>query len=245
MDSYRKRVYSNYVEAIYENHNAFDELSFKRLERVLRQVYSKYLPKDRTARILDIGCGPGYLVSALRAMGYVNVEGVDASESQVAIARSRGLNVTQCDLFRFLADHNDAYDAIVATDVMEHLYKDEILSLLDVANTSLTSEGVFICAVPNANSPFAARQRYVDLTHELSFTEETLKEIFTITNFSVLQICGERVTPRTLKAVIRYAMNALFKAAWRLFMIAELGSHVMKVPLEYKLIGVAGRRQHA
>ena len=114
--------------------------------------------------------------------------------------------------------------------------------MLDIANKALRPEGIFICAVPNANSPFATRLRYIDLTHELSFTEESLREIFEVTNFRVFHIGGEKVKPRTIKAVIRYVMSAFLKFVWKLFMIAELGRPAARLSLEYKLIAAARKR---
>lgn len=239
MDVYREKIYSKYVDALYKNLNKFDESAFKRNAKTISQIYSKSLPKNRSALILDLGCGPGYFVYALKTMGYTNVEGIDTSEQQVAIAKGYGLNVIQCDLFEFFLDKNQQYDVIIATDILEHLTKNEIIELLDIANKALRPEGIFICAVPNASSPFGTRLRYVDLTHEVGFTEETLKEIFEVTNFKVSHISGEKVRPRTIKAVIRYGVSAFFKFIWKLFMIAELGSQAIGVPLEYKLIGIA------
>lgn len=242
MDGYREKIYPRYIDALYNNVNRFDESAFKQYARTYAQIYSRFLPQNRSAKILDVGCGPGYFVYALKTMGYTNVEGIDTSEQQVAIAKGYGLNVTQFDLFEFLLDKNQQYDVIIATDILEHLTKNEIVELLDIANKTLRPEGIFICAVPNANSPFATRLRYIDLTHELSFTEESLREIFEVTNFRVFHIGGEKVKPRTIKAVIRYVMSAFLKFVWKLFMIAELGRPAARLSLEYKLIAVARKR---
>jgi SAM-dependent methyltransferase len=48
--------------------------------------------------VLDVGCGPGRLVAALRDRG-VRVLGIDAAPSAIAHARSRGRRVTQRSVF--------------------------------------------------------------------------------------------------------------------------------------------------
>ena len=72
----------------------------------LRQVSSEYapdytiapylakvLPQDKSAKILDIGCGMGQMLHALRVLGYENVYGVDISDEAVEHCRALGLNV--------------------------------------------------------------------------------------------------------------------------------------------------------
>jgi 2-polyprenyl-3-methyl-5-hydroxy-6-metoxy-1,4-benzoquinol methylase len=239
MNSYRAKIYSKYNETFYSHLNKCGESAYRQTSKTLRRLYKKFLPENRSAQILDIGCGTGYFLYALKTMGYTNVEGIDISEQQVTIAKSLGLNVTQSDIFEFLRDKNQQYDVIIATDLLEHLTKNEIIELLDSANKAMRPEGIFMCAVPNASSPFASRCRYIDFTHETGFTEETFKEIFEVTNFKVSHIMGEKVRPRTIKAVIRYVMSGCFKFVWKLFMIAELGSQAGGTPLDYKLICIA------
>lgn len=42
--------------------------------------------RDRTARILDVGCGSGQVGHALAAWGYVAVDGVDLSPAMLTVA---------------------------------------------------------------------------------------------------------------------------------------------------------------
>ena len=43
--------------------------------------YLKYIPQDRTSRILVISCGPGYFVNLLNSKGYYSVLGIDSYPS--------------------------------------------------------------------------------------------------------------------------------------------------------------------
>jgi 2-polyprenyl-3-methyl-5-hydroxy-6-metoxy-1,4-benzoquinol methylase len=83
------------------------------------------LNKNRNKKILDIGCGNGWLANGLIAQGY-DVYGIDASESGVEIANRTNngrffiQNVEENDLP--LPLRNIAFDTIISTEVIEHLY---------------------------------------------------------------------------------------------------------------------------
>lgn len=51
---------------------------------------ARYVPKG-VGPLLDAGCGTGLSGSALNALGYANIEGLDLSEEMLAIAGSRGV----------------------------------------------------------------------------------------------------------------------------------------------------------
>jgi len=55
---------------------------------------------DRSARILDLGCGHGAFIYFLREAGYTDVVGVDKSPEQVAEAKRLGIDgVHEADLW--------------------------------------------------------------------------------------------------------------------------------------------------
>lgn len=60
--------------------------------------FERSLLRLTDAPVLDIGCGPGRHVAALRDSG-VEVLGIDRCSTVVAHARARGLPVTRCDVF--------------------------------------------------------------------------------------------------------------------------------------------------
>jgi len=56
------------------------------------------LLRDVRGPVLDIGCGPGRLVEALRARG-IEVLGIDAAPTAIACARAHGREVVQRSVF--------------------------------------------------------------------------------------------------------------------------------------------------
>jgi len=79
--------------------NNFDAKHFGWVYRVRRELEKRRLRAWLTsvaedAAIVDVGCGDGFHLDVLRAAGFQNVRGIDASERAVARARDAGLDVT-------------------------------------------------------------------------------------------------------------------------------------------------------
>jgi SAM-dependent methyltransferase len=112
-------------------------------------VVLKFLPKGEKLRILDIGCGNGYLCGRLLALGH-EVVGIDLSEQGVAIARKSYPNAR----FEVLGAITDVletlgekpFDVVVSTEVIEHLYAPR--TFVDGCFGALRSGGRLIVTTP-------------------------------------------------------------------------------------------------
>lgn len=117
------------------------ENSYAVQERYFRKNYLKYMPENRSACIVDLGCGMGHFLNFARKSGYKNVVGCDASKECVDFCKKRKFEVVQKSIFTFLKGKENCYDTIVFNDVIEHLYKDEIIEILDLIYTALKPGG--------------------------------------------------------------------------------------------------------
>jgi SAM-dependent methyltransferase len=97
------------------------------------------------SRVLDLGCGPGWVALELRAMGH-DVTGVDAVEHPGV--RDRVARFVRADLDRGIPDDiGDGFDVAIAADVFEHVREPERL-LHEVADR-LTPDGTVLASIPN------------------------------------------------------------------------------------------------
>ena len=77
--------------------------------------------KDKTAKIIDVGCGTGLVGEKLKAKDFINFDGLDISKDMLSIAKSRGYrNLFLGSLNKQLPVLDDAYDAAMCVGVFTH-----------------------------------------------------------------------------------------------------------------------------
>lgn len=139
-----------------------------------------WLPHRRDVRILDFGCGWGNQLLSLWSAGYRNIEGVELAREQAEIAarcaRNRVKIVCQ-DGRELLAREKGSYDLIIINDVLEHIPRDEALSLLSSARDAVVPGGTVVIRVPNMANILAAYSRYLDVTHLTGYTEFSVMQL--------------------------------------------------------------------
>jgi SAM-dependent methyltransferase len=111
--------------------------------------YRFALPYCSGKEVLDVACGAGYGTAVLAA-GARRVVGVDRDAEAVAYARSRyaadNVEFREGDALA-LADPDDAYDAVVSFETIEHV-PDQERFLAEVARV-LRPDGVFVVSTPH------------------------------------------------------------------------------------------------
>jgi SAM-dependent methyltransferase len=210
---------------------------------------SEILPTiARDASILDVGCGAGLLVNALRQAGFTNVVGVDPTESLVHVAAARGLpcRVVSDDFVeKASSDQNGWHDVIFLLDVLEHIPVNRQLGFLHGLRGMLRPGGRLVVSVPNASSTVAARWRYNDWTHTSAFTEHSLRYILISAGFGEPRFMSHEFFHRprlpflVRPGVLFWWMHRGFRLLRRLEVVAELGPQGWTIPLTVNLLATA------
>jgi SAM-dependent methyltransferase len=205
--SFRDELYASYT--LHPTHATSEKTAG--YDRVYARYLRDWLPTDRAAPVLDLGCGDGKLLAFLGSQGFRDVLGVDRSPVQVERGRrlAPAARVLLDDGAGVLRRSAGAFGVIFCIDVLEHLTRDELLETLRLIAAALRPGGVLIAQVPNAESPFHGSIRYGDLTHEIAFTAEVLQHLFAATGFA-------RADFRECGPVAKDVRGALRLAAWRL-----------------------------
>lgn len=183
------------------------------------RLIAPHLPRNLDAAILDCGCGEGYILSWLKARGYYRASGIDASPEEVGAAQALGLPVECGDFAPALAARAGSIDFLVFRNVLEHLHKGEVVAVLSAAQRALRPGGSVWIQVPNAESPFGARLRYADFTHELAFTRDSIAQVLRATGFKGVHVAPVRAGFKGLRGLLWKGMEAFYK----LMLTAELG----------------------
>ena len=202
------------------------EADVMRMKRWLCIYLQDDLPLDATTPILDVGCGFGFALHALRELKFSDVRGLEVSKEQAAIAVRAGFHVDVVEDSReYLGRHRGAFGAILLMDVLEHIPPPEQIPFLRVLREALLPGGRVILTVPNANSVLASRWRYIDFTHHASFTEHSLFFVLKNAGFDGIRMDNskglgpfphgwwKRAQRDTLrKWLVRFAWSQVFKA---------------------------------
>jgi 2-polyprenyl-3-methyl-5-hydroxy-6-metoxy-1,4-benzoquinol methylase len=140
-----------------------------------RRILAPHLPENKEIAVLDLGCGMGFALLALKQLGFKNVFGIDIDPGQVESSRAKGLEVTLCaDSVEYLTSNPSRFGLILALDLLEHVEVAQQLEFVGAIASSLQPGGRLFGTTPNANSTLAARCRYLDWTHRTAFTEQSL-----------------------------------------------------------------------
>lgn len=152
--------------------------------------------------ILDIGCGEGHTGAWLKSIGKAHeVHGIELMPDAAKLAGQRLDSVTvgsieELDLTQFA----DAFDCILATEVLEHLI--DPWQVLTRLQSVLKPGGYIIASVPNIRHlrllwslVVQGEWRYtshgpLDKTHLRFFTRKSLARLFTESGYKV-----ERIQP--------------------------------------------------
>ncbi|MDH3654057.1 MAG: class I SAM-dependent methyltransferase [Myxococcales bacterium] len=110
-------------------------------------------------RVLDFGCGGGFLIPALsRVAG--EVYGVDFSPTSIELTRERSASISN---FRGAYSPIEAldmglkFDGILAVEVIEHLSDEQLAGTMDIIKRMLEPGGVIVFTTPNDEDLSASR----------------------------------------------------------------------------------------
>lgn len=203
---YRDLLYTGYYSTQSgRNHTSLELSKFNEEKFQFTNEIIPLLQVDKTIQILDIGCGTGSLLAALKEKGYHAIQGIDISQEQVDIAHSLGMNEVICiNLNDFLKQSNELFDVICGMDIIEHFTKDELVELLLLLKTKLKPSGKLIFRTPNLDAPFASIYAHGDFTHENFMNANSANQLLLATGFINITIQPALIiTKGLIKEIIR------------------------------------------
>ncbi|ESP63127.1 3-demethylubiquinone-9 3-methyltransferase [Smithella sp. ME-1] len=100
----------------------------------------------KNLKILEIGCASGDLLSFIKDEGAF-VKGLEISDFAAELARKRGLDVATGTIESFIIETSEAFDVVIAMEVIEHIQKPtEFISLVEKL---IKPGGVLLLSTPN------------------------------------------------------------------------------------------------
>ncbi len=97
-----------------------DGLNYESPTRIA-QLLSRHLP-DRSAAILDVGCGTGLTCVYLADAGYRNLDGIDISPDMIRVCAQRGIyrELLVGDINQPLEREDASYDGVISSGTFTH-----------------------------------------------------------------------------------------------------------------------------
>lgn len=221
---YRKKYYDSYNTSF---NSQISKIDAKIIDSLFAHYDHKVLPHlnnfAKDSLILELGCGPGYLLDYLKLNGFNNITGVDISREQVELANSKGHNVLLDDIFNYLRNSSNKYDIIFAFDLIEHFTKDELLELTNLIYNSLSDAGLFIIRTPNGQGYFSGHIIYGDLTHQTIFTPNSLTQLLVNAGFNSVEFNENAPVKKNLTGIVRATLWSIIKSILNFTLMIENG----------------------
>lgn len=187
--------------------------------------YTPWLPADRGAVVVDVGCGPGRVLAFLASRGYRRLEGFDRDAGAVALARSRvsaPLSVED-DWDRFFANRSGVFDLVILKDVLYYVPRERAVDALRTVRRALKPGGRVIIEVFNGaafTGPFVA---YKDEKILWIPTEHTVRGFLEQAGFGILAVRPHLPPARTLRRRLFNVAGRLWRLVLRAIYVFERG----------------------
>jgi SAM-dependent methyltransferase len=155
----------------------------KELTSTVIKSYIDPLNLPTNAKILDLGCGPGYFLDEMKLKGYTDLIGVTLSEADVKLCESKGHTIKKYDL-SFLPKRDGYIDESVDLIFLRHALEHSpypIFSLIEY-NRVLKQNGKIYIEVP---APDCERKHEFNLNHYSIFGHNQLAALLQRTGFSI------------------------------------------------------------
>lgn len=174
-----------YNEWLYTAH-IYDEGDSQFHKELTSQVVKTYVDPlniAKDAKILDLGCGPGYFLDEMKAREYTNVTGVTLSPGDIKLCEDKGHKIAKYDL-SFIPQkdgyHDESVDFIFLRHALEHSPY-PIFSLMEYNRILKQGSRIYI-EVP---APDCERKHEWNLNHYSILGEQQLLALLQRTGFDV------------------------------------------------------------
>ena len=143
---------------------------------------------DKNAKILDIGCSTGALLSILKSHGYYNLSGIDPSPSCVKTVKELyNIEATTNNISDF--DSNEKFDVIILSAVLEHFV--DFTGSMQKIRSLLKKQGLLFIEVPDAERfdsyVFTPFQQF-SIEHINYFSQQSVKNLLSKFSFEIIEM---------------------------------------------------------
>ena len=139
--------------------------------KALRNIIRRAITLNRDLRILDVGCGDGFVISNLfDGISVKNINGVDLNLSirQIEELSSRATNISYHNTFDNIRDQS--FGLILLLDVVEHV-EDDNSFLCNIVENYLDDDGYLMLTAPAYQFLFSSHDTFLGHYRRYTLTD--------------------------------------------------------------------------
>lgn len=157
---------------------------YKGMRKITKTLFEKYLPENKSLKILDAGCGTGRNIIFLK--NYGQVSGFDISPEAIKYCKKRKLTNIKLGSVNNISFNDESFDVVTCFDVLYHNQVKNYEKAIGEFYRVLKPGGVLLIRVPAFQFLFSSHDIAVDTKHRFHKTE--LENIFLSQHFKILKI---------------------------------------------------------
>lgn len=158
---------------------------FRYRSELIEDVVKKQITQDETRKVIEIGCGTGYVLSGLaKSFPAMRLSASDIYPEALEYASSRVSDVQFYLMDIMNMPFVDEFDIVLVLDVLEHISDDK--KALSECNKILKGDGTLIITVPQ--HPWLWSEQDVKIYHKRRYTRSALLESLRETGFGKVYV---------------------------------------------------------
>jgi SAM-dependent methyltransferase len=181
----------DYPVELYDRLRCLEEKHFwfQARNRIILRIFRRLFACQARPRVLEVGCGTGYVLQGLAAENHYELTGLEAHIAGLRHARGRlpSVEFVQADARNL--PYDSAFDAVGAFDVIEHIVEDD--AVLAGVCRALKPGGIFVATVPQHMWLWSPTD--VQALHKRRYTRRQLSAKLRAAGFDILR-CSSFVT---------------------------------------------------
>ncbi len=193
-NDYFPEEYLNHLYKIEDEH-----FWYRSRNRVIKRLFKKYLGISGAKKILEIGCGNGFILKGLMEFKNYTLSGADIHIQRLKHAKERLPELEFIQLDATQMPFENTYDAIGAFDVIEHI--DDDIAVIKNVHRALKPEGLLLISVPQYQWMWSHMDD-ID-QHKRRYSRKELKNKLTQNGFEVIYLSSFVFTLFPLMAISR------------------------------------------
>lgn len=215
MNNIKKEIFDRQVSIL--SKKGGDGKLLNRHKKVLNLIFENC---NRNDYILDVGCFDGKILKTLEQKGYKNLYGVDFSETSKKSFKNTSIHFATYDIERDKIPYNRKFNAVIYTDVLEHVLSPQTI-LFDIKK-NLSEDGKIFFSVPNAGwilnglllsflpSKLFLSSAFGPWGHTYHFTFYQIRKIANNLGFTINNLSGGRMSNYIFKKGLKKILYDLF-----------------------------------